>query len=37
MYFKVLEDALARLAKLEDVDFSLVTHTKTIKELIADK
>ena len=37
MYFKVLEDALARLAKLEEVDFSLVTHTKTLKELIADK
>jgi hypothetical protein len=37
MYFKVLEDALARLAKLEEVEFSLVTHTKTLKELIADK
>jgi len=37
MYFKDLQNALDRLAKLEDVDFSLVTHTKTIKELLEDK
>jgi hypothetical protein len=37
MYFKVLEDALARLAKLEELDFDLVQHTTTLKKLLADK
>jgi hypothetical protein len=37
MYFKVLEDAQARLLKLEDIDFDLIAHTTALKKLLADK
>lgn len=37
MYFKELQSALDRLAKLENVDFDLVAHTATIKKLLSDK
>jgi hypothetical protein len=37
MYFKVLQDASDRLAKLEDIDFDLVVHSTALKKLLADK
>jgi hypothetical protein len=37
MYFKDLESALARLLKLEEIDFDLVQHTTALKKLLADK
>ncbi len=37
MYFKDLQSALDRLAKLEDIDFDLVAHTSALKKLLADK
>jgi hypothetical protein len=37
MYFKDLESALARLAKLEELEFDLVVHTTALKKLLADK
>jgi len=37
MYFKDLQSALDRLAKLEELDFDLVQHTSAIKKLLADK
>jgi hypothetical protein len=37
MYFKDLQSALDRLAKLEELDFDLVQHTTAIKKLLADK
>ena len=37
MYFKDLESALARLTKLENMDFDLVAHTSALKKLIQDK
>ena len=37
MYFKDLESALERLAKLENMEFDLVQHTSAIKKLLADK
>jgi hypothetical protein len=37
MYFKTLQNALDRLAKLEELDFDLVAHTSAIKKLLADK
>jgi hypothetical protein len=37
MYFKDLQSALDRLAKLEELDFDLVQHTTTLKKLLADK
>lgn len=37
MYFKTLQNALDRLAKLEELDFDLVVHTSTLKKLLADK
>jgi len=37
MYFKDLQSALDRLAKLEGLDFDLVQHTSAIKKLLADK
>jgi hypothetical protein len=37
MYFKELQSALDRLAKLEELDFDLVAHTTALKKLLADK
>ena len=37
MYFKDLQSALDRLAKLEDVDFSVVEHKKSISNMLQDK
>jgi hypothetical protein len=37
MYFKDLQSALDRLAKLENMEFDLVQHTSAIKKLMADK
>jgi hypothetical protein len=37
MYFKDLQSALDRLAKLEELDFDLVQHTSALKKLLADK
>ena len=37
MYFKDLQSALDRLAKLENMDFDLVAHTSALKKLLADK
>ena len=37
MYFKDLQSALDRLAKLEELEFDLVQHTSAIKKLLADK
>lgn len=37
MYFKDLQSALDRLAKLESMDFDLVAHTSALKKLLADK
>jgi hypothetical protein len=37
MYFKDLQSALDRLAKIESVDFDLVKHTDAIKKMLADK
>ena len=37
MYFKDLQSALDRLAKLENVEFDIANHTKVIKALLADK
>jgi hypothetical protein len=37
MYFKDLQSALDRLAKLEELDFDLVQHTTALKKLLADK
>jgi hypothetical protein len=37
MYFKDLQSALDRLAKLEDLDFDLVQHSTALKKLLADK
>jgi hypothetical protein len=37
MYFKDLQSALDRLAKLEGVDFDITAHTKVISAMLADK
>jgi hypothetical protein len=37
MYFKDIQSALDRLAKLENMDFDLVQHTSALKKLLADK
>lgn len=37
MYFKDLQSALDRLAKLEELDFDLVAHTSALKKLLQDK
>jgi len=37
MYFKDLQSALDRLAKIEELDFDLVAHTTALKKLLADK
>lgn len=37
MYFKDLQSALDRLAKIESVDFDLPVHTSALKKLLADK
>lgn len=37
MYFKVLQNALERLGKLEELEFDLVAHTTALKKLLADK
>ena len=37
MYFKDLQSALDRLAKLEELEFDLVQHTSALKKLLADK
>jgi hypothetical protein len=37
MYFKDLQSALERLAKIEAVEFDLPVHTSTLKKLLADK
>ena len=37
MYFKDLQSALDRLAKLEGVDFDLTAHSKVLNAMLADK
>jgi len=37
MYFKDLQSALERLAKLEGVSFDITAHTKVINAMLADK
>jgi hypothetical protein len=37
MYFKDLQSALDRLAKMEELPFDLVQHTSALKKLLADK
>jgi hypothetical protein len=37
MYFKDLQSALERLAKIEAVEFDLPVHTSALKKLLADK